>query len=58
MAARRSALSGTSAEHFPCSAAAADTMAGYISTDQYMWGLRRVLDGITARAASAPDGPD
>jgi hypothetical protein len=31
-------------------------MAGYISTGQYLWGLRRVLDGITARAAASPDG--
>jgi hypothetical protein len=29
-------------------------MAGYISTGQYLWGLRRVLDGITARAAASP----
>jgi AcrR family transcriptional regulator len=28
---------------------AADTMAGYISTEQYLWGLRRVLDGIAVR---------
>jgi hypothetical protein len=31
-------------------------MAGYISTGQYLWGLRRVLDGITARAAASSDG--
>ena len=30
-------------------------MAGYVSTEQYLWGLRRVLDGITARVT--PDGP-
>lgn len=30
------------------SAAAAGTIAGYISTDQYTWGLRKVLDGIAA----------
>ena len=28
--------------------AAAATLAGYISTEQYLWGLHRVLDGITA----------
>jgi hypothetical protein len=27
-------------------------MAGYISTEQYLWGLRRVLDGITTSAAA------
>ncbi len=46
IAARHSALSATSADHFPRSSAAAETMAGYISTEQYLWGLRRVLDGI------------
>ena len=35
--------------HFPRSAAAATTMAGYISTEQYLWGLRRILDGIASR---------
>jgi AcrR family transcriptional regulator len=48
MTARHRALSTTPADHFPRSAAAAATMAGYISTEQYLWGLRRVLDGITA----------
>ena len=36
----------TPAEHYPRAAAAAATLAGYISTEQYLWGLRRVLDGI------------
>jgi hypothetical protein len=31
---------------FPRSAAAAATMAKYISTEQYLWGLHRLLDGI------------
>jgi hypothetical protein len=25
-------------------------MTGYVSTDQDLWGLHRVLDGITGRA--------
>jgi hypothetical protein len=29
-------------------------MADFISTEQYLWGLRRALDGLTARAASTP----
>jgi AcrR family transcriptional regulator len=33
-------------EVFPRSAAAAATMAKYISTEQYLWGLHRLLDGI------------
>jgi TetR/AcrR family transcriptional regulator, tetracycline repressor protein len=54
MAIRERALSATPADRFPRSAAAAATMAGYISTGQYVWGLRRVLDGITARSAASP----
>ena len=30
-------------------------MAGYISTEQYLWGLRRVLDGIAPREADRVD---
>jgi AcrR family transcriptional regulator len=58
MATRERAFSATPADHFPRSAAAAATMAGYISTDQYRWGLHRVLDGITARAAAVSANPD
>jgi len=66
VAARKAAFSATPVDHFPRSAAAGDTMAGYISTEQYLWGLHRILDGITARAAptvarsrgpSTPGGP-
>jgi hypothetical protein len=45
----RAALSEIPAEQFPLSAAAASTIAGYISTEQYLWGLRRVLEGIVPR---------
>jgi TetR/AcrR family transcriptional regulator, tetracycline repressor protein len=55
-AARERAFSVTPADRFPRSAAAASTMAGYISTGQYLWGLRRVLDGITARGEASPYG--
>jgi len=34
---------------FPLSAAAAPTLASHISTEQYLSGLRRILDGLTAR---------
>jgi TetR/AcrR family transcriptional regulator, tetracycline repressor protein len=54
IATREQALSVTRADRFPRSAAAASTMAGYISTGQYLWGLRRVLDGITVGAAANP----
>jgi Tetracyclin repressor-like, C-terminal domain len=49
---RRLAFEATPAKHFPLAAAAADTLAGYISTEQYVWGLRRVLDGFSSRSTS------
>jgi TetR/AcrR family tetracycline transcriptional repressor len=49
IAARRRAFDATPVDRFPRSAAAAATRAGLISTEQYLWGLRRILDGITAR---------
>jgi AcrR family transcriptional regulator len=49
---RLRAFSATPAEHYPRTAAAATELAGYISTEQYLWGLRRVLDGITTTAAA------
>jgi TetR/AcrR family transcriptional regulator, tetracycline repressor protein len=55
-ATRRTTFSGTPADAFPLTAAAADTMAGYVSTDQYLWGLHRVLDGIATRRASGRVG--
>ncbi len=57
VAGRQAALSHTPAEWFPRSAAAASTMAAYVSTDQYLWGLRCILDGITARTDGNVDGP-
>jgi AcrR family transcriptional regulator len=57
VAARDRALSATPVDRFPRSSAAATTMAGYISTDQYLWGLRRVLDGIAARGSADRESP-
>jgi TetR/AcrR family tetracycline transcriptional repressor len=53
--ARQAGFSAIPAGTHPLSAAAAGTMAGYISTDQYIWGLRKVLDGIAAGLASEAD---
>jgi TetR/AcrR family transcriptional regulator, tetracycline repressor protein len=47
VAARRRAFSAIPADDYPRAAAAAATMAGYISTEQYLWGLHRLLDAIT-----------
>jgi len=56
VASRRSAFAATPADQFPRSAASAGVMAGYISTEQYIWGLHRVLDGIVATRAERHDG--
>jgi AcrR family transcriptional regulator len=55
--ARARAFQTTPAQAFPRSAAAAATMAGYVSTEQYLWGLHRILDGLSARVAvhGSPD---
>jgi AcrR family transcriptional regulator len=47
IATRHTALAAAPADRYPRAAAAAATLAGYISTGQYQWGLHRVLDGIT-----------
>jgi AcrR family transcriptional regulator len=52
VAARRRALAATPADRYPRAAATAATMADYISTQQYLWGLRRVLDGLEDPASS------
>jgi TetR/AcrR family tetracycline transcriptional repressor len=52
-ATRNRAFAATPADLFPHSAAAAATIAGYVSTDQYLWGLRRLLDGIAAQRVGA-----
>jgi AcrR family transcriptional regulator len=48
---RRRVFDEIPAEVFPRSAAAAATMATYISTEQYLWGLHRLLDGIDPERA-------
>lgn len=52
---RRRAVSTASTQHYPRAAAAADTIAGYISTDQYLWGLHRILDVLTTRGTPLLD---
>jgi TetR/AcrR family tetracycline transcriptional repressor len=47
IATRQRAFAATPVDRYPRAAAAAATLAGYISTEQYLWGLHRVLDGIT-----------
>ncbi|WP_315095593.1 TetR/AcrR family transcriptional regulator [uncultured Cellulomonas sp.] len=47
IAARLDAFTAIPAAHLPRTAAAATVMAGYISEAQFVWGLHRVLDGIS-----------
>ena len=47
IATRRLAFAATPPDLYPRTTAAAATLAGYVSTEQYMWGLQRVLDGLT-----------
>ena len=48
IAARRTAMSQVPAELFPRTAAVLDVSSAWIGTDQYLWGLHRVLDGLPA----------
>ena len=57
IASRHRAFAATPADRYPRAAAAAATLAGYISTPQYRWGLHRVLDGITTHATTDPETP-
>ena len=43
---RRSGFDQVPADAFPLTAAAAPTMARYVTTEQYLWGLDRLLDGL------------
>ncbi|MBB4745518.1 AcrR family transcriptional regulator [Actinoplanes octamycinicus] len=46
IAARAAAWGEVPADRFPRTAAATDVMATWIGTDQYLWGLRRLLDSF------------
>jgi TetR/AcrR family transcriptional regulator, tetracycline repressor protein len=54
IATRHLAFSAIPAKQYPRAAAGAATMADYISTKQYIWGLNRVLDGLIS--LTAPGG--
>jgi AcrR family transcriptional regulator len=43
---RMAGFSAIPAGQFPLSAGAAKIMAAYVSTEQYRWGLKKVLDGL------------
>jgi TetR/AcrR family transcriptional regulator, tetracycline repressor protein len=54
IALRQTAFAATPTDRFPRSAGAARLVASYISTEQYIWGLHRVLDGIAGCIAEHP----
>ncbi len=56
VAARARVFAAVPAQRYPRTAAVAPTMARYVTTEQYRWGLDRVLDGI-AQLGAAPPGP-
>jgi TetR/AcrR family transcriptional regulator, tetracycline repressor protein len=57
IAARHLTYTATPADHYPRTAAAAATLGGYISAQQYLWGLHRLLDGITTGITANPQPP-
>jgi len=57
IASRQRAASETLGDDYPRTATAAATLAGYISTDQFLWGLHRLLDGITMNTTASPEAP-
>ncbi|GAA3893038.1 hypothetical protein GCM10022243_67530 [Saccharothrix violaceirubra] len=46
IAARRAAFGAVPADAYPRTARAADVIAGYVSTDQFVWGLDRFVTGL------------
>ena len=50
IAARQAAFAGIAPGSFPRSAAAAAVMGAWVGTDQFRWGLRRALAGLTGPA--------
>jgi AcrR family transcriptional regulator len=54
VAARLVGFTAVPSDRYPRTAAAATTMARYISADQYMWGLNRVLDSLVHPGTGSP----
>ncbi|WP_406437028.1 TetR/AcrR family transcriptional regulator [Streptomyces sp. NBC_01613] len=49
---RQAALAAVPADRYPRTASAADVIAEFITTEQFTWGLNRVLDGLAVRHIS------
>ena len=57
VAARLIAFAEAPTDRFPLTAATITTLASHVSTEQYLWGLRRVLDGLSVLSAATPHAP-
>jgi TetR/AcrR family tetracycline transcriptional repressor len=55
IATRHQAFAAAPADQFPRISAVAAAMASNISTEQYLWGLHRLLDGITTSQGTDPE---
>jgi TetR/AcrR family tetracycline transcriptional repressor len=55
IAARQRAFAAAPADQYPRVVAAAADMASNISAEQYLWGLHRLLDGITTSQGTDPE---
>ena len=55
VAARQQGFAAAPADQFPRVVAAAATMASVISNGQYLWGLHRLLDGISTSQGTVAD---
>jgi TetR/AcrR family transcriptional regulator, tetracycline repressor protein len=51
---RRAAFAAAETGQYPRTSAAAETIAAYISTEQFLWGLLRVLEGVGAHTGRGP----
>ena len=54
VAARAAVFAAVPPGAFPRTAAVAPTMARYVTTEQYVWGLDRILDGLAQSGAGTP----
>lgn len=57
VAARHVGFTAMPSDRYPRTAATATTMARYVTTEQFIWGLTRLLDGLALKGSgSHPDG--
>jgi len=57
VATRRVRFAAVPSDRYPRTAATATTMARYITTEQFIWGLNRVLDGLSPKQRLPPRRP-